>query len=117
MERPLASSAPPRPRRRIVESPWVRAGLLIAAVEAVLVLVGVVPRWASVLAAALVLAAYFARGRRLRSPSARQAAWSLALSQALVLFVPLALWIIGAVVVVALAALAAAVLVLVVVDR
>jgi hypothetical protein len=117
MERPLASGDKPRPRRRIVESPWARTGLLIAGVEAILVVVGIIPRWVAVVIAAVVLVAYFARGRQLGSPTVRQGVWALALSQALVLFVPLLLWVLGAIVVLAIAAVAAAVLVLVVLDR
>jgi hypothetical protein len=117
MERSLASGEKPRPRRRIVQSNWTRAALLLAAVETILLLVHVIPRWLVVVIAALVLAGYFFRGRNVSSPSLRQTAWTIALSQAVVLFVPLILWIIGAVVVVAIAAVAAALLVLLILDR
>jgi hypothetical protein len=117
MDRSLASGEKPRPRRRLVESTWARAGLLIAGIEAILVVTGVIPRWLVVLIAVLALIAYFGAGRRASSPSVRQGAWAVALSQALVLFVPLLLWILGAVVVVAIAAVAAVVLVLIIVDR
>lgn len=117
MEPSLASGEKPRPRRRFIESNWTRAGLLIAGAEAVLVVVGVIPRWLVVVIAAIVLVFYFARGRRASSPSVRQSAWSIALSQALVLFVPLILWVIGAIAIVAIAAVAAAIVVLIILDR
>jgi len=117
MEKTVASGEKPGPRRRIIASPWTRIGLLIAGIEAILVLVGVIPRWAVVVIAVLALAAYFAWGRRAKSASVRQTWWSLALSQALVLFVPLVLWILGALVVVGIAAVAAVVLVVLILDR
>jgi hypothetical protein len=117
VESSVASSGAPRQRRRLIESVWVRGALLIAAAEAVLVVVGVIPRWVAVVVAALVLAAYFLRGRSLSSPSIRQGFWAVAVSQALVLFVPLVLWILGAIVIVGLAAVAAIVLVVLLLDR
>jgi hypothetical protein len=69
------------------------------------------------LGVALVLVvAYLLRGHWLPAgPSA--GAWALAVSQALVLLVPLALWIADALVVLALAALAVVVLIVLLVRR
>ena len=100
-----------------MQSVWVKTALVIAAAEGVLVIFGVIPRWTVVLAAAVVLAGYFLRGRSVTSPSVRQGLWAVALSQAVVLFVPLVLWIIGAVVTVVLVAVAAVVLALLILDR
>lgn len=113
----LVTDETPRPRRPLIQSVWARGAFAIAIAEGVLVVVGVIPRWTAVLVAGLVLAGYFLRGRTASSPSVRQGLWAVALSQAVVLFVPLVLWIIGALVVVALAALAAVVLVVLIMDR
>jgi hypothetical protein len=91
--------------------------LILAAVEAVLILVGVIPRWTAVVVAVVVLAAYFLRGRSVSSPSTRQGLWAVALSQALVLFVPLILWMLGAIVIIGLAAVAAIVVAALLLDR
>jgi uncharacterized membrane protein YphA (DoxX/SURF4 family) len=104
-------------KRPLVESVWARAAIVIAVAEAVLVVVGVIPRWTAVVVAALVLAAYFYRGRKVSNPSTRQGFWAVAVSQALVLFVPLALWILGAVVIVIVAAAAVILLVVLLADR
>jgi hypothetical protein len=90
---------------------------VIAAVEAVLVVAGVLPRWVAVGIAVVVLVAYFGYGRRVRNPSARQGIWAVAVSQGLVLLVPLALWILSAAVVLVLALAAAIVLAVLVLDR
>jgi hypothetical protein len=115
----LSAAGPDRPERRrsLLGSTWTRAALAIAAVEAVLVVAGVLSRWAAVAIAVVLLIGYFAYGRRVRNPSTRQAAWAVALSQGLVLFVPLALWIIGATLLLLLAVAAVFVLVFLVVDR
>lgn len=112
-----SSVARAEPGRALVRSPWARAALAIAVVEAVLVVIGVIPRWVAVVAAVVLLAAYAVRGRKAASPSLRQGMWALALSQALVLLVPLVLWLLGALVVIVLAALAAVVVVALLLDR
>lgn len=90
---------------------------MLAAVEGILIGVGVVPRWAAVGVAALLIFVYFAWGRTAQSPSVRQAIWAVALSQGIVLLVPLVLWAIGAAIIVALAVVAALVVVALIVDR
>jgi hypothetical protein len=115
----LAAAEPDRPdkRRSLLESTWVRAALLIATIEAVLIVTGVVPRWVAVAIALAVLAGYFVYARNVRNPSARQGVWAVAVSQGLVLFVPLTLWVLSAVAVVLLALVAAVVLVVLLRDR
>jgi hypothetical protein len=115
----LSAAEPDRPERRrsFLGSTWTRAALVIAATEAVLVVTGVLSRWAAVAIAIVLLIGYFAYGRRVQNPSTRRAAWAVALSQGLVLFVPLALWIIGATLLLLLAVAAVLVLVFLVVDR
>jgi hypothetical protein len=117
VEPSVASKDGEKPRRRLIESVWVRAALAVAVAEGALVVAGVVPRWTAVLVAGVILAGYFVRGRHVTSPQLRQGLWAVALSQAVVLFVPIVLWIIGAVVIVALAAVAAVLLVLLIMDR
>jgi hypothetical protein len=115
----LAVEGPDRPGkpRSLLKSTWVRAALLIAVVEAVLIVTGVVPRWVAVVVALAALAGYFVYGRNVGNASGRQAAWAVAVSQGLVLFVPLALWVLSAVAVVLLAVVAAVVLVVLLRDR
>jgi hypothetical protein len=115
----LAVERPDRPGRQpsLLQSTWARAALLIAAIEAVLIVTGVVPRWLAVAIALAVVAGYFVYGRNVKNPSARQGVWAVAVSQGLVLFVPLALWVLSAVAVVALAIVAAVVLVVLLRDR
>ncbi len=79
-----------RLRRRRVE-----IALGIAAVEAVLVLVGIVPWWAVIAAAAVSLAAYAGAGRRQPSPGLRTATWLAAVSQLVVVLVPVAIALVG----------------------
>jgi hypothetical protein len=117
MESSVASGGQSRKRRGLTRSVWVKAALVIAAAEAVLVLVGLMPRWTVVVIAALVLAGYFLRGRGVGSPTVRQGIWAVAMSQALVLFVPIILWVVSALVVLVLAAVAVIVLLVLFFDR
>ncbi len=105
------------PRKGLFESVWFRGALVVAAIEAVLVAVGVIPRWASVVVAGLLITVYFVWGRTVSNPSVRQGIWAVALSQGIVLFVPIVLWAIGAAVIVLLAVVAALVVIALVVDR
>jgi hypothetical protein len=93
----------------------VRLALATAALEAILVLAGVIPWWLVVLFALVALAAYAAWGREHRSPDVRFATWTAAVSQLVVVVVPLlaaALVVLAIVAVVALAAVALAALLL-----
>jgi hypothetical protein len=101
----------------LLRSTWTRAALVIAAVEAILIVVGVLPRWIALGIALGLVVVYFVYGRGLGNPSVRQGMWAVALSQGLVLLVPLALWIFNAVLVALLAIAAVVVLALIVVDR
>jgi hypothetical protein len=117
MNTSLAATEGPRPRTRLLQSVWARAALIVAAAEAVLIVVGVIPRWTALVAAAAVLLLYFLYGRKVSPPTLRQGLWAIAISQALVLFVPIALWVLGALVIVGLAVVAALVLAALVLDR
>ena len=116
MEPSVAPKAAAEERRGFLGSIWVQAALVVAVVESILVVVGVIPRWVAVVISIAVIAAYFAWGRNLTGTS-RQGAWAVTLSQAVVLFVPLILWILGATLVVIAAIVAVVVLVVLFADR
>ena len=79
----------------------VRLALTIAVVEAILVVVDAIPALAALTIGAAVLAFYFLVGRNSRSDAVRQASWTAALSQILVAFVPVATFVVGALVLLA----------------
>lgn len=70
-----------------------RIAFLIAAVEGLLYLVGVLNWWFVVLFAVVALVVWAYVGRTSKSDTLRQATWILALSQVTVLLVPLAFWL------------------------
>jgi len=92
-----------------------KLALAIAAVEGILVLVGAIPWWFVVLLALVALAAYVGWGREHKSADVRVVTWTAAVSQLVVVLVPVvagALVVLVAVAVVVLAAVALAALVL-----
>ncbi len=89
-----------------------KIALGIAVVEALLLVLGAIPRPAALAVALLVIVGYFWLGRRLRSPLARDVAWIAAVSQAFVALVPVLLFVVTAVAVVAIAIVAIVALVL-----
>jgi hypothetical protein len=114
----MASAANEKPSpRKLFESVWVRVALIVAVLEGVLIIVDVIPRWVAVVIAAVVIAGYFLWGRSVSQPSVRQGMWAVAMSQAIVLFVPIIGWIVGAAVIVVLAVVAALVVVALIIDR
>jgi hypothetical protein len=66
-----------------------RLSLFIALAEGFLVLVGLIPKLALYALAAVALTFWFAVARRYHSPSARQASWVCAASQAIAVLVPI----------------------------
>ena len=64
----------------------------IAAVEAILLVTGVLPWWLVVVAAAGSIALYLWRGRDHGSPGVRAATWLAAVSQLIVVLVPVGSW-------------------------
>jgi hypothetical protein len=107
----MASSAVSGPaeylaRRRL------RITLIVAAVEAFLVLVDVLPGWAVLVLAVVAVAFWAVAGRNYQSATVRQASWIFASSQLLAALVPLLLHFLEAVawVVFALVAIVALVL-------
>ena len=103
-------------------SRWLRARRLriaawVAVVEGLLVLIHAVPRLLAIVLAAAVVLFYFAFGRQLRPDSLRQVSWIGAMSQALVILVPVLAVLIWGVAVLALAVLAVVALFVLLQDR
>ena len=101
---------------------WLRARRLriaawIAVGEGVLVLIHAVPRLLAIVLAAAIVLFYFAFGRQLRADSLRQVSWIGAMSQALVVLVPILAALIWGVALIALAVLAVLALVVLLQDR
>ena len=94
-----------------------RIALLIAVVEGILVVVGIIPEWIALAVAAAVIVLYLAYGRRLGSDSARQTAWIAALSQSVVALIPLLLFVLTALAFLALAVIAVFALIALFADR
>ncbi len=89
----------------------------IAAIEAILVLAGVVPWWVAVLASFAAVAVYLGWARRQRSPLVRTVAWIAAASQLVVVLVPVAIVLVGLLAVVGLVLLAVIALTVLLLDR
>ena len=89
----------------------------IAAVEAILVVIGVLPWWLVVAAAAGSVALYVWVGREHSSPGIRAGTWLAAVSQLMVVLVPLALLFVGVLAIVLVAVLAAVALAALLLDR
>jgi hypothetical protein len=66
-----------------------RLSLLIAVVEALLVIVGVIPKLALYALTAIALALWFGFARSYKSNVARQASWVFAASQSIAVLVPI----------------------------
>jgi hypothetical protein len=98
-------------RRRI------QVAVAIAAVEGLLLLVGVLPWWVAIVAATAAVAVYVWVGREHASPAVRAFSWVAAASQLIVVLVPVAIVLVGLLAVVAVVLLAAIALALVLLDR
>jgi hypothetical protein len=103
-------------------SRWLRARRLrlaawIAVVEGLLVLIHAVPRIPAIILAAAIIIFYFGFARQLRADSLRQVSWIAAMSQALVILVPVLAVLIWGVAVLVLAVLAVVALFVLLQDR
>jgi hypothetical protein len=94
-----------------------RVAVWIAVIEGLLVVVHAIPRWPSLLLAALVIAAYLAWLRNSRSYTTRQVGWILAASQALVALVPIVFIIVGTLALIVVGLLAVVALVVLFTER
>lgn len=73
----------------------IRLALWIAVVEGLLVALHVISWWLAVAIAVAVVVGWFGFGHRLRSDTTRQALWIAAVSQSLVVLVPVLVAIVG----------------------
>ena len=94
-----------------------KVALAIAALEGVLVLMGVIPWWLAVLFAVAALAVYAAWGREHASADVRVVTWTAAVSQLLVVLVPVLAGLVVVLAVVAVVLLAALALAALLLDR
>jgi hypothetical protein len=98
-------------RRRVHVILW------IVLIEGLLVLFGVLPWWSVLLLAAAAFAVYVFYGRESRNPAVRQASWIAAVSQLVVVLVPVLAVVLTTLAIVALVLVAVGVLVLLFLDR
>ena len=89
----------------------------IAAVEAVLVVAGILPWWIVVAAAAASVALYIWVGRDHQSSGVRAGAWLAAVSQLIVVLVPVGIVFVGVLAIVLIALLAVVALAVLLLDR
>ena len=103
-------------------SRWLRArrlkiALWIAAIEGLLVVLHAIPMLLAIAIGIAVILFYFAFGRQLRLDAGRQVTWIAAMSQALMVLVPVLVIVIGGVAILAVAALAVFAVVVLLADR
>lgn len=95
----------------------IRFAALIAVVEGILVAFHVIPWFAALAVALLVLVGYFSWARTHRSASIRQGGWIVAVSQALVALVPVLVVIATTLAIIAVAIIAVIALAVLLADR
>ena len=95
----------------------VRVALWIAVIEGILILVHAISVWIAIIVGIAIVVLYFTGGDRLRSDTVRQVGWIAAVSQALVLFVPVLVAIVWGVALFVVAILALVALALLFSDR
>lgn len=91
--------------------------LALAIVEALLLIAGVIPWWFVVVTAAAAVAVYVWLGRDHASPSVRAVTWVAAVSQLIVVLVPVGIVLVGVLVLVVLVAAATVALAVLLLDR
>jgi len=89
----------------------------IAAVEGILVLVGAIPWWVVVALAIAAVAGYVWLGRDHRNPTVRATTWVAAVSQLVVVLVPVAVVLIGLLAIFLIVLLAIGALAMLLLDR
>jgi hypothetical protein len=94
-----------------------RTALWIALIEGLLVILHVIDKWVAIGIAIVVLGLYFLLGRNSSSPTIRQVAWVAAMSQAILILVPIVVAIIGTVALILVAIIAVVALVALFAER
>jgi hypothetical protein len=95
----------------------IKIAIWIAVAEGLLVLVGAIPKLAAIVIALLIVVVYFSFARRTTWDTGHQVAWIAAVSQAIVLLVPVLAIIVGTLALVAVGVIAVVALVLLFSDR
>ena len=93
-----------------------RIAVAVAGVEAVLVLAGVMPWWLAVAAAVASVGLYVGYGRQHAAPAVQSASWVAAVSQLIVVLVPVAIVLVGLLAIVGVLVLAAVALIVLLRD-
>jgi hypothetical protein len=94
-----------------------QVALVVAVVEAILVLTGVLPWWFAIALAAGAVALYVWVGREHPSPTVRGVSWVAAVSQLIVVLVPVGVVVVGVLALVLVVVLAAVALAVLLLDR
>ena len=95
----------------------IRVALWIAVAEGVLVVFGAISKPVALIVGVAVVLLYFSIGNRLRSDTAGEVAWIAAVSQALVMLVPVLVIVVGTLALIIVGLLAVVALVLLFADR
>jgi hypothetical protein len=112
----MAARAMSRPGRYLADH-RLRLALIIAVVEALAVLVGILPNWSVFILAGVAVAFWATAGRSYQSNTVRQASWIFAASQVLAVLVPVLLIFVKAVAYVVIAILAILALIFLFTER
>jgi hypothetical protein len=94
-----------------------KLALLLAVAEGLLVAVDRLSAWVAIVIAVAALAVYFAWAREQRSAALREAAWIVAVWQAIVLLVPILVVVVGTLALIAVGVIAVVALVALFADR
>ena len=94
-----------------------RTALWIALIEGLLVVLHVIDKWVAIGIAIVILGLYFLVGRGASSPTVRQVSWVAAVSQAILILVPIVVTIIGTVALILVAIIAVVALVALFAER
>jgi hypothetical protein len=102
---------------RLLRARSLLIALVVAFVEGVLVVAGVIPWWGVLLLAAVALALYLAAGRESSVPEIRTTSWIAAVSQLAVVLVPVLAAVVAVLAIAAVCVVALAALVVLLLDR
>jgi len=94
-----------------------RTALWIALIEGLLVILHVIDKWAAIGVAVVILGLYFLLGRNSKSPTIREVSWVAAVSQAILILVPIIVAIVGTIALILVALIAVVALVALFAER